>query len=50
MLIKNESISDLTLANIEAFAQNEGSDVDCSNNGNGCYNSLWYPCKSEVYN
>ena len=50
MRMKNEPISDLALANIEALAQNEGSDVDCPNNGNGCYNGLWYPCKREVYN
>lgn len=50
MRMKNEPISDLGLANIEALAQNEGSDVDCPNNGNGCYNGLWYPCKCEVYN
>lgn len=50
MRMKNEPISDLALANIEALAQNEGSDVDCPNNGNGCYNGLWYPCKCEVYN
>ena len=43
-------LSELALANIEALAQNEGSDVDCPNNGNGCYNGLWYPCKREVYN
>ena len=50
MRMKNEPISELALANIEALAQNEGSDVDCPNNGNGCYNGLWYPCKCEVYN
>jgi hypothetical protein len=50
MRMKNEPISELALANIEALAQNEGSDVDCPNNGNGCYNGLWYPCKREVYN
>ena len=50
MQMKNEPISDLALANIEALAQNEGSDVDCPNNGNGCYNGLWYPCKREVFN
>ena len=50
MQMKNEPIFDLALANIEALAQNEGSDVDCPNNGNGCYNGLWYPCKREVFN
>ena len=46
---QNTEMSDLALANIEALAQNEDSDVDCPNNGNGCYNGLWYPCKREVY-
>ena len=53
MRMKNEPISDLALANlanIEALAQNEGNDVDCPNNVDGCYNGLWYPCKREVYN
>lgn len=41
---RNEiELSDLALANVEALAKDEGSQIDCGGSGNGCYNGLWYP-------
>lgn len=42
-------LSDLALANVEALAQSENNNNDCTSNGSGCYDRLWWPTKREVW-
>lgn len=46
---KSDLESDWALDNIEALAQNEGSDVHCTDSGSGCYDHGWYPVLREIW-
>lgn len=35
--------NDLILSNIEALANGENGTVNCTSNGNGCYDGVWRP-------